>query len=554
MFLNARELPNDEVIQAEVCIIGAGAAGITLACQLASTGLNIVLLESGDLSFEPATQSLYDGHISGQAYFDLDEARLRYFGGTTNHWTGWCRPLDPIDFENRPYIPDSGWPISAEDVAPYYHEASKLCQLGEDGFETAAFLDRIPPLFGQPLSDLGAVTRIWQHSPPTRFGEVYREAIAGAETVRCFLNANVVEFEVADGNRTVIALKAKTLGGNGFRVVSRLFVLACGGLENARLMLQPTEKLPEGLGNETDQIGRYFMLHPILEAGTLVTAGDAARQFHSDVQDYGETLRAGLSLPEPLQREWQLPNHAVQFERHYHAASKAPLGYRVLQQRLKNPFSRNGHSLQSDIVKIFYDLDDIAGHVYGKVANKLSRLAGQHWESDEQVYTILVRMEHQPNADSRVRLDSARDALGLQRIVLDWRFSAGERDGVRRTVEHIGRVIGALSAGRIQVAEWLHNEEGRDWPNWVNGDYHHMGTTRMSATPATGVVDETCRVHGLSNFYVAGSSVFPSGGFANPTLTIVALTLRLADHIKGKFHVQTSSETRLPIPDTPMIK
>jgi choline dehydrogenase-like flavoprotein len=119
MFLNACELPNDEVIKAEVCIIGAGAAGITLACQLASTGLNIVLLESGDLSFEPATQSLYDGHISGQAYFDLDEARLRYFGGTTNHWTGWCRPLDPIDFENRPYIPDSGWPISAEDVAPY---------------------------------------------------------------------------------------------------------------------------------------------------------------------------------------------------------------------------------------------------------------------------------------------------------------------------------------------------------------------------------------------------------------------------------------------------
>jgi hypothetical protein len=451
MFLNARELPNGEVIEAEVCIIGAGAAGITLARQLAATGLNIVLLESGDLAFDPATQSLYDGHVSGsgRSYSDLDEGRLRFFGGTTNHWTGWCRPIDPIDFETRPYIADSGWPISADDVTPYYSEAAKICQLGQEGFDTSAFLDRIPPFFGQAQSDPGIAAQVWQRSPPTRFGEIYHYDIARADTVRCFLNANVVEFEVADGHRSVTAVRVKTLGGNGFRVLSKLFVLACGGLENARLMLQPTENLPKGLGNDTDHVGRYFMLHPILEAGTVVTAGDAAGQFVSNNQDYGETLRAGLSLPEALQRERRLPNHAVQFERNYTAAAKAPLGYRVLQQRLRNPFFRNEHSLQSDVVKIFRDLDDIVGHVYGKVANKVSRLVGEHWQSDEQVYTILVRMEHLPNPDSRVRLAPERDALGLQQIALDWRFTAGERDGVRRTVEHIGHVIGSLGMGRV---------------------------------------------------------------------------------------------------------
>lgn len=216
MFIDARQVPEGTRIDAEVCIVGAGAAGITLARHLAARGVGVCLLESGGMEYDEATQDLHAAAITGRPYHDVDITRLRYFGGTTNHWSGWCSQLDPIDFEARPFLPSSGWGFSFADLAGYYGPAAELCQLPVPSFDPQAIAAELPALYRQPLGAYGAVARMWQMSPPTRFGEVYRPDIEAAPAIRCLLHANAVEIEIAAGGTAVERLRVKTLAGTAF--------------------------------------------------------------------------------------------------------------------------------------------------------------------------------------------------------------------------------------------------------------------------------------------------------------------------------------------------
>jgi choline dehydrogenase-like flavoprotein len=470
---DARAIPSGTTLRADVCIIGAGAAGITVAHELARTSAAVVVLEAGGLERDAADQAQYLGEITGRRYYPLNEARLRYFGGTTNHWGGMCRPLDAADFESRAWLPHSGWPLTRAELYPYYTRAAELCEL--NGARFSPQNAGIPAADLLPLDPRITETVLFRFSRPTRFGKVYRAALARAAGVSVLLHANALELETDDAARTVTGVRAGSLNGNRFHVRARRYVVATGGIDNARLLLASNRTAPAGLGNGRDLVGRYFQDHLVVTGGAVLTTMRPLPKLytHQRVDASGNWPRAALRLAPARQTEARCGGHNAL----------------VKEDRFAGP-------------------------------NLAARRAGKPVR-----YTLYNQWEQLPNPDSRVRLITERDALGMPRVALDWRLA--DRDW--RTLEAAHAAIDA--AFRSAGLGRLDGEPDDTWREAAKGDFHHMGTTRMHADAARGVVDAACRVHGVDNLYLAGSSVFTTSGSANPTLTIVALALRLAAHL-----------------------
>jgi choline dehydrogenase-like flavoprotein len=481
MFVDARAIESGARLACDVCIIGAGAAGISLARELRGGRGRVCVLESGGLEPDAETQALYRGHGTGLANDGyVETSRLRYFGGSTNHWWGMCAPLDAHDFEPRPWVPHSGWPLSRVDLDPYYARAQPVCQLGPFDYDPAAW-DPDPPPLGPR-----AERRMWQYGPPTRFGAVYREELRASTNVSVHLFANAVDLSASDSGRRVERVVVKTLAGGQFTVAARTVVLAAGGIENPRLLLGSDGVVNGGLGNGRDLVGRFFMDHPHRHpAGEILFDDPRLAAWSGKQVARGTRFLIHLGIRPEVQRQHGLLNGSIQ---------------------LVHPWGAEDETERS-LLSLLRDLAGGAGAGAPKRAE------------------LFARIEQAPNPESRVRLSEERDALGQRRVVLDWRLGALERDALQRILEMLAEDLAAAGTARVRI--------GTDAaPAREFGGEHHMGTTRMSDDPATGVVDRDCRVHGIENLYVAGSAVFPTVGWANPTLTIVALSLRLADHLK----------------------
>lgn len=491
MILDARTLENNTLIAADVCIAGAGAAGITLARELRHSGFRVVVLESGDLRPSQATQDLYAGSVDGIDY-SLTESRLRYFGGSTNHWSGWCRPLDPEDFATRSWLPRSGWPLTREELEPFYLRAQSICQIGEPlGFDA----DRIASLVGKPLLPFDperVQTIVYFLSPPTRFGTLYRDELASAGNVIVYLNANLVNIRLAPMGGAVESFECATLSRVSFRVLAARYVLALGGIENARALLASNGQEPAGVGNQNDLVGRFFMEHP--QSATSWSAFILASS-EMDLAFYTTT--------------WLLSD-----------VSSVPAIRLAPQLRAKEGLA--GMAVFLGEVE-FREAAPFMGEFPAERLWALLRSA-----NPPRLLSASLRAEQPPLPDSRVTLRSDRDALGIPRVNLHWSISLSDVAGMRRSLELVASEIGRIGLGRL----WMPLDASGEFRTELEGAAHHMGTTRMGVSPTEGVVDSNCRVHGLANLYVAGSSVFPTGGFANPTLTIVALALRLAEHLE----------------------
>ncbi len=496
MHLDGRSLPPNTKLSEDVCIVGAGAAGITLARELGRRGIGVVLLESGGFELESPTQELYDGSgeseilPSPSAY--LKSSRLRFFGGTTNHWNGWCRPLDPIDFEERPWVEWSGWPFGRAELDPYYLHAAEILQIPP--FGTAATPSSPPSrhaLFpvGAPIE-----TTMVHDSPPTRFGQVYRSELVHSSAVQLVTHANVQSLETDGDGTRIRTARVSTLEGNRFEVGARVFVLAAGGIENPRLLLLSDSVHAAGLGNQNDLVGRFFMDHPVFNNGWVVLPGRPKKLdlYHGTVRQ----TRGFLRVSDPVQRAQRLLNSAIVF---------VPLH---VEPDLEVP-------LRSQIERLASEL--------------LQPPSTSTGARPARVHTSVVRvvLEQAPNSESRVRLGEERDVLGQRRLRLDWRMSALDATNHVESLELLGRELGARGLGR---SGYVH-DASRPWmlAGWSS---HHIGTTRMHDDPKRGVVDGKARVHGLANLWIAGSSLFPTSGCSTPTLTIVALSLRLADRLR----------------------
>lgn len=479
-----------EIAPADVAIIGAGPAGITLALELEQRGARVVLLEAGGRDFSDRSQSRYAGAVLTPPYLDypaLDATRLRMFGGSSNHWNGWCRPLEEAAFEDRPWVADVSWPFGLDELRGDYAIAHEYCDLGRFQYDARQLSDDL----GRPLLTDGMEsvrTIVFRYSPPTRFAEKFGSILetGGVDVV---LNANVVAFR-ARQDRVERVVVVSGPGEQGIEIEAEQFVMASGGVETVRLLaeLETTTSLRVDSG---DWLGTGFMEHPHGFLGAVMLPNQSGgtpldHDFYSRrVPDVDDTqVRAGLSIDPDQSQQRGLMSMSVTLQE----VDGPPLG-------------------EIDSAPGLVDLIEMARGTEGV-----------------SVFSLYGRTEQRPFSESTLRRVRGTDDLGLQRLRLDWRIDDRDLRDLEVFLELVAADFGSIG-GVVRSLPRVGPLTG------IGGGAHHMGGTRMHESREHGVVDPTGRVHGASNLYVCSSSTFPTGGFSNPTLTIVALAVRLARHL-----------------------
>ncbi|MFM7272096.1 MAG: FAD-dependent oxidoreductase [Actinomycetes bacterium] len=496
MIEDADAVPRNTEITTDVAVIGGGAAGISLALALRGRGREVLVLESGRDSADERTSRLARADSTGEDY-PVELSRLRYFGGSTNHWGGWCRPIESSTMAARPWVGAASWPISRTDLDRHYEAAARLCELpidrsGRTEWDWSYWRAEFERSGTPPVLDDGVVTgSVFRLSPPTRFAPRYRDDLARDPGTRVVLGANVPRIALDERGDRVDHLPVRTVRGNRWRVRAREYVVAVGGLEVPRLLLLSARPGAAAPGDAGGHLGRWFMDHLEGYAGSIELERPPDPYLGSNLA----YLRAALVLePEQRARE-ELPAVAVVLSG----------GEPAVAQRTD---ARTGVSARA------------AAEV------RRSVLGGASFAFD-----LGIRAETRPNPASRVVLAGERDAFGQRRAELRWRTSPADLADARRTLEIIGQRLSATGRGRIRLAFEDRTASGEQMQ--LVG-FHHMGTTRMARRPEDGVVDAELRVHGCANLSVLSSSVFPSIGYENPTLTIVALAFRLADRLVAR--------------------
>jgi choline dehydrogenase-like flavoprotein len=505
---------DDEEILTDLCVVGAGPAGITIAGELDKRGVHVCLLEAGGRDFERRFQRQSRGESDGYPIYRLHGSRVRAFGGTLRHrriWdAGWAaRPLDPIDFEAREGLPEFGWPFGREHLDPYYARAESVC--GIRPFDVATTMQqKQASADALSLGNGGLESTIFQF-PTNAFHDAW-DVLSASSNVRLLLETRAAEIRVDSIGRRVDSIVAVRGGRERVVIRPRLVVFAAGGIDNARLLLLASEG--RGLGNEQDLVGRYFAERLSFHAGHVVlsdeTSLDQLDCFH---RPDGAEIAGALRVADKLQRERHLLN--VVF---------------FLVPRLA-AFTSNAARSLTTLRKAFDRrplIEHIGWHTRNALtgARDLADLAMSRVVSKPRVLALRVQGEQAPNRESRVTLGSRRDDLGLPVARVTWRMTDDDYRSIEASVRVLDEV---LRSRRFGYVEWTALPGST---TLVEGNNHHLGTTRMHADPRQGVLDPDCRVHSVDNLFVAGCSVFPTYGASNPTLTIIALALRLADKLQ----------------------
>lgn len=492
--IDAVDLSDGDVLRSAVAIIGGGAAGIALALRLAERGVDSVLCESGADQRDERTQDLYVGESNG--YWDLTATRLRHFGGTTNHFNGQSRPLGVVDFEPASWRPGHAWPIEHDQLDQHIPAAMELLGLAPGSWDAADWFDDLPPttLPGTP----GFETVLFQ-ARAASMGATHRQTLAASDRCTVVFGANATNVVLDPDATRVDAIELATLSGSQFTLVADAYVVATGGIESARLLLASDGQVAGGVGNSSGLVGRYFADHPSTPPMRLVRSpgsswllpdrqvpasfGDVLVMAQLGIDDNTQTL---LGLPGFHLRTWSYPESVAESATGQ-AALSGPASSEAAVAALMDPL--------------------------GPPPDMASRMA--------------IGFDTIPNPDSRVVLnDSVRNELGERTAEVQWRFTADDEANMAAVVELVARQLAVLGVGRLDTVA----PQGT-WADSVEGQHHHMGTLRMSASPSNGVVDPNLRSHDIANLFASGSSVFPTYGHVNPTLNIVALSLRLGDYL-----------------------
>lgn len=480
--------PSSIVKKYDVCICGAGPAGITIARKLAQKGKTVALLEGGGFEFSEQSQDAYAGKSIGLQYYEgLQYNRLRFFGGTSNHWAGRCSFFDGVDFEPRSYFGMPGWPIQRENVFKYFDEAAEILDISREGFTKT-----------QDMHWTGANFRKSDYtlSTPTRFASKYHEELKISSRIDVYVNANLVDIKLNSALDTVVHYELMNYKKQKFIFTGNQYVLALGAIENARLLLNCNKQIAAGLGNQSDMVGRCFMEHLNVQLGRFV----------ADDNDVWRNGGIQLNPSNDLIRRLNIGNSVLAFGITSEVESYGRLG-----------------KLKTAIKEIFCKSDNVID-----VSRKISDF---NCPGDGVISTL---MEQVPNLNSRVKLGNDKDSFGLRRVILDWQLAEQDYKTMHLLGVEVAKEMAKTGLARVQLHDFV-MERSSDVPEII-AHAHHLGTTRMSADPRYGVVDKDSKIYGLKNVYVAGSSVFSTGGGCNPTFTIVMLALRLAHHLNGIKH------------------
>ena len=456
----------------DYCIVGAGPAGITLAINLAKQKKTVLLAEGGGLNWQRDASRTLQGQVIGDEYFSLENSRLKLFGGTSGHWTGMCRPLDDLDFK----FLDNHWPITKKDLEPFLEESCKILEIPNK------FEDRL-------LSSTHGIKSIdFQFSPPVRFGSKYFKAIKESENIYVSLNSNLVNLEF--NNKTIKTACFKSFNKRSAYVNAGKFILTTGGIENSRLLKWINKVNNFNLLPKNTPIGNYWMEHPHYKVGEALVDRRWADKY--------------ISLSSDIRKNFGIYNAGIRFEQLGDQGSVA-------------------------LIKDLMCVAPVTGKRIAKLFEKNLVCAG----------TIRSAWEQEPLHTNRVELSlDKKDIFGIPNTMLYWKKSENDFYTIQKTMFLINNWIMNQGHGRLKLDAWITNKE--QYPKYDElggigyhhiGGYHHMGGTRMGNNHYDGVVDKNLKIFGKDNLFICGSSVFPSSGHANPTLTIIQLSLRLAEHL-----------------------
>jgi choline dehydrogenase-like flavoprotein len=516
LILDFNELEPSSELAADVCIVGSGAAGISIALELIGTPHQVLVLEGGGEGPEAESQKLYDTEIAEVPFESAQLGRARQFGGTTTLWAGQLLPLAAFDFQARDWVEDSGWPFGRDTIEPYYRRAEGVMQVPTLTYDAASWprdLPRPPDLDGDRLEFRHSV-----FSGHRNLATAYRERLAAAPNVRVVTHANVTN--VVTSGPMVERLELKSLSGRTGSATGRHYVICCGGIETARLLLASP-----GVADGRPLLGRYFQDH----MNVLVEARPARkRRFRSMFN----TRRVGsmryypkIAATDSYQQDERLLAvgadvcYVPDGETGITAAKRVVESLRWSDRRSELPGAAAAALVRSHQLVA-------AGYRHVVLKQKPSENLGPTY--------VCVQVETKPNPDSRITLAERRDALGMPLAIVDWRTTDTEAHTVEVFTRLLAEEFRRAGLGELELSGLPLPGDRRALHDAVLPGHHHLGATRMHPDPAHGVVDGNCQVHGLDNLHVASGSVFPSGGFSNPTLTIIALALRLADRLKGE--------------------
>jgi choline dehydrogenase-like flavoprotein/predicted dehydrogenase len=570
-----RDSSETSAINADICIIGSGPAGLSLALQFAHTAIQVCILESGGLSEQADVDAL--SAIENIGMRRVEGTRRRGFGGTSSVWTGRCGVFDPIDYQSRAWVPFSGWPIAHDDVEPYLEQAARLLGLGPMlstenwpehlrrpsdqepwdprllspvvfQFSRSSFSNvEVERTFAEMNTAGGDNLGALQHAgvpKATHFGEDFKDVIEKSKNITVLLHANVTMIETSDDGTAVKSVTARSPSGAAVEIRAGTVVLACGGIDNARLLLASDRQNPGGVGNSRDVVGRFLTDHPLAIAGNY--RGEGSRALRRKLghrwldDDTGRHVyQFGLRLSPELQRREQLLNcefHIIEYGERQPAITVAGRVLRELKSR--GPTSQTA----VDMVEVLRNPLALSKGIYDRY------VARQPTLTDPDTVSFCCVVEQQMDRDSRVRLSNERDSSGMRRALIDWRVADADFTTAKRGTEVLLREMTRLGFERPKTASWL--EEGPSaYKALIHDMAHPMCATRMANNPSEGVVDANCQVHGVEGLFIAGGSVFSTPGYVNPTLMIVSLSLRLADHIKRtRFRRSSAPVTEAQLP------
>jgi choline dehydrogenase-like flavoprotein len=547
---NADSIPNGSCLRADVCIIGAGPAGIALALDLSERGFSVLLLESGFMKEDPTTQRLYEGDVADKKlHSPPDKYRQRRFGGSTAIWGGRCMPFDPLDFEARSYVQHSGWPISYDDLLPYYPRANDLAEAGRFSYraEDALGADTLPLIRGFE-SERVLTNGLERFSCPTHFGNRYARQLQLTPYVNVLLGANCTGIRLQPNKMAVRTVDVQTLTGTRFSATCRITVLAVGGLETARLLLASNDVAPEGIGNSHDVVGRYYMCHIAGNVGRLTIKGSTENVRHGyELSPEGIYCRRRLAVAPAEQQRLGLSNAVARlhFPRITDPVHRSGVlsGLFLARRLISYEYGKRLNDGNSSTTSA-----DYARHVLNVATDPVDTTAFLlHWLSrrslaDRKYPSVILRNrtnrfslemhgEQIPQSNSRVKLSDKIDTLGMPKLHIDWRYSNSDIESIRGTLNVLSQEFAASGVARFE-----YDDENLEEDLTRFGAYggHHIGTARMGNNERFSVVNAECQVHTVNNLFISGSAVFPTSSQANPTLTIIALSLRLGHTIAKK--------------------
>ncbi len=526
MLINGNELTQKKNDRADICIVGGGAAGIVLANELKDYPGKVILVEGGDVNYSGESQELYKAESKNDHFPDPMYSRLRFMGGSTNHWENNTAPFDPIDFDYRDWVKNSGWPISFDDLKAHYVRAQYYCGVNQDGYELDYWTKKL------------GFKDIWQGSDvcqskiakyavmPSRFYANHGASLNVQENLTIYSNSNLVGISYSESSKQVDKINCVNHEGIELNIEAKSFVIGLGGIENARVLLDFNEHYNDKIGNQGGAVGCYFMEHPTVRALHLSSNEQQRFKLYEQHQAQDKYVMGYSGLTDKILEKHATTNIRVPFIK----ASQFELSDGISSSHiLKNIFTKGDwpEGTGSHLFNVISDIDMV---IEGIARKSFDERVFDHAD-DFGGFSTVVMIEQTPDKSNRIMLGDTKDRLGKKRVKIALTETDTDKTMAWKSLNILAQEFGAQNLGRARI---LTNRASRVWGSQLGYSQHHMGTTRMSESPENGVVDADCRVFGTNNLYMAGSSVFPTGGHVPPTLTICAMSVRLAKYLESE--------------------